>query len=299
MTADERSFRELNAEVAAACDAALLRLIADDGSLEAGLYRACSHSLNSGGKRLRPALFAAALRAFDRDWQPYIEFAAALEMIHTYSLIHDDLPAMDDGELRRGRPTCHKVYGEALAILAGDGLLTHAFTLMCAPLPEIAAARQLAAVQAVGRYAGLAGMVAGQAVDIAAVGQTLDEAQLIYMYERKTGALFAAALLSAAHLCGASKRQIAALTRYAMQAGLAFQIADDILDIRSDAAQLGKSSGSDARNDKNTYAALVGCERAEQAALRAAELAVAELADFGAEARLLREFPLYAAQRWR
>lgn len=257
-------------------------------SPESELYFAMRYSVFAGGKRLRPALFFAALEAFGRERGPYLAFAAALELIHTYSLIHDDLPAMDDDDLRRGRPTCHKAFGEALAVLAGDGLLSHAFVLMSAPIPAVEPARQLAALKQVAYLAGIGGMVAGQAAEFAARGAAAERGLLDYIYDGKTGALFAAAVQSAASLAGAAEAEIAALDVYARRLGRAFQIVDDVLDVSGDQAELGKPVGSDAKNELSTYVTLFGCEQARQYAGELAEQARQALADFGPRADLLR-----------
>jgi len=266
-------------------------------SPEAALYYAMRYSLFAGGKRLRPALFFATLELFGMKREAGLPFAAALEMIHTYSLIHDDLPAMDDDDLRRGQPTCHKVYGEGMAVLAGDALLTHAFALMTMPLEGIPAERQMAATHEVALQAGLSGMVAGQAAEMEAQGKEKDRALLDYINEGKTSALFAAAILSAAHLAGATEEEKEALRLYAYRLGLCFQIADDILDVEGDAAVLGKPVGSDEKNDKATYASLFPLAEAKQYALDYAAAAQEALAVFDERADLLRALPTLFVER--
>ncbi|MCL2817475.1 MAG: polyprenyl synthetase family protein, partial [Clostridiales bacterium] len=194
------------------------------------LFEAMRYSVFAGGKRLRPALFLAVLRLFGLENKAYLPFACGLEMIHTYSLIHDDLPAMDNDDLRRGRPTSHKVFGEAQAILAGDALLTHAFCVMLKAAVAAQPQRLLAAVDYVAWQSGIGGMVAGQSADIVCEGRELSEEELRYIHERKTGALFCASVVSAALLAGAREEEIASLSAYAQKLGLVFQIADDILD---------------------------------------------------------------------
>ncbi|MEG1997197.1 MAG: polyprenyl synthetase family protein, partial [Clostridiales bacterium] len=218
-----------------------------------------------------------------------------LEMIHTYSLIHEDLPAMDNDDFRRGKPTCHKVYGESLAILAGDGLLTQAFAVMAEQQGD--AHRVLKAIKVVSQQAGLLGMVAGQAADVACAGQEIDEDLLRYIYRGKTAALFAASILSAAYLAGAGQEKLVVLEQYSTLLGYAFQITDDVLDIRGDAALLGKPLGSDAKNAKTTFATLLGCDQAIVYADALAKQAGDVLADFGADAELLRQMPGYLCGR--
>ena len=240
------------------------------------LSEAMRYSLMAGGKRLRPVLVIAAADAIARRTKaPTLEFAlpaaCAVEFIHTYSLIHDDLPAMDDDSLRRGRPTLHMVYGEGLAILAGDGLQAEAFALM-AREPQTTdptlLARKVAALAAVSMAAGAIGMVGGQAVDLQAAGQvpghelTLTGESLRAMHLQKTGALITASAVSGAIMGGADTLQVNAVERWASEIGLAFQIVDDILDVESDAAALGKTAGKDAASDKPTYTSVFGLERA-------------------------------------
>ena len=286
------SLREYLQKAALDTEQAMDRLVPlRQTSPEAPLYFAMRYSLFAGGKRLRPALFYAALECFGLTRENYVPFAVGLEMIHTYSLIHDDLPAMDDDDLRRGKPTCHKVYGEAMAILAGDALLTHAFFLMLRPIPGVDASRQLAAVREVALLAGIGGMVAGQAAEMEAAGGEMDQGLLDYINQGKTSGLFAAAVLSAAHLAGASEAEREALRKYARQLGLAFQITDDILDVQGDEALLGKPVGSDAKNKKNTYASLYGCDEAKVCARKAADAAIAALEAWDAKGDMLRAFP--------
>ncbi len=268
---------------------------------EDSLYQAMEYSALAGGKRLRPALFLAVLATFEdrlnADLQAYLPFAAALEMIHTYSLIHDDLPAMDNDDLRRGKPTCHKAFDEGLAILAGDGLLTEAFNQMLSIKGQVDAGNLIEAVQVVAQAAGIYGMVAGQVIDLQLEGQQADIDQLKYMIERKTGALFRAAIISAAHLCKANPEEMAALNTYSCNLGLAFQIADDILDIIGDEAKLGKPIGSDIKNDKNTFVSLLGLEKAKKAAKEAANAAGDALTIFGDKGQLLAQFPVLMVDR--
>ncbi|MDD5434244.1 MAG: polyprenyl synthetase family protein [Nitrospira sp.] len=226
------------------------------------LYNSMQYSLLAGGKRIRPVLAIAASEAVNGTAESAIPAAVAVEMIHTYSLIHDDLPAMDNDDLRRGKPTNHKVFGEATAILAGDGLLTHAFVILsdmtlCAEIP---AERVLRIIHEIGLGAGPSGMVGGQQSDIESEGRNLGIKNLEQLHRKKTGALIRAAIRAGGIAGGAADVQLDALTDYAERIGLAFQIADDILDVEGDPEEMGKSAGKDAGQNKNTYPSLLGLE---------------------------------------
>jgi geranylgeranyl diphosphate synthase type II len=262
-------------------DAALERYLPRPPACPPILSDAIRYSVFAGGKRLRPLLAIAAADAVGK-WgrvpdpiSAALPAACALEMIHTYSLIHDDLPAMDDDTLRRGRPTLHVVYGDGIAILAGDALLTEAFVVLGrypeGDEPQLTR-RKLQALSLVARAAGATGMVAGQALDLQAAGQApgpdlpLDVDGLRDMHARKTGALIQAAAAAGAVMAGASDAEIAAIREYGAEIGLAFQIVDDILDVEGSAGELGKTAGKDAAGHKPTYPALFGLEGARQAA---------------------------------
>ena len=249
---------------------------------------AMRYSVFAGGKRLRPMLALAAAEsvamANGRDLSAAraaaLPTACALELIHTYSLVHDDLPAMDDDTLRRGRPTNHVVFGEGLAILAGDGLLTEAFALMSRePRDPGAAPRKLRAICVVAEAAGACGMVGGQAVDLeaAGTGASFDGDGLRAMHARKTGALIRASAAAGAVMAGASDAQIEAIERFASELGLAFQIVDDILDVEGASAELGKTAGKDAAAGKPTYPALYGLEESRRMAAECVDRALAAL----------------------
>lgn len=224
------------------------------------LNDAMLYSLMAGGKRVRPVLLLESCRMCGGDVEAALPFACAVEMVHTYSLIHDDLPCMDDDDLRRGKPTNHKVYGEATAVLAGDGLLTAAFEVMLEQGGVLPPERVLAAAACLGKAAGGRGMVGGQMLDIAGEGRTLTADELKELYALKTGALIAAAAEMGCIIAGANKEQREAVVQYAQKIGLAFQVQDDILDVEGDEATLGKPIGSDARSEKNTYVTLEGLE---------------------------------------
>lgn len=256
--------------------------------IPAGLRAAMEYSLLAGGKRIRPSLCLACGRMLGADLDLLMPFAAALEFIHTYSLIHDDLPAMDNDALRRGRPTNHIVYGEAVAILAGDALLTDAFGLMASV--NLPADRVVRAIALASACAGSAGMVGGQVLDMEYTGQsgvTLE--QLRRMHSGKTGALLRAACVCGGILAGADSACCAALSAYAVAFGSCFQITDDILDETGDTAALGKTVGSDVANGKNTYPALIGLEESRRLAVTRAEEAVTALEGFaGPDAEFLK-----------
>ena len=266
-------------------------------SPEAAIYFAMRYSLFGGGKRLRPALFFAALEACGASREPYLDVAAALEMIHTASLIHDDMPEMDDDDLRRGRPSCHKVYGPAMALLAGDGLFIHAFAVLSRPLSGADPGRQLAAVREIALRSGLGGMVAGQAAEWDNMTRPVDRGLLEYISRGKTSALLIAAVKSAGLLAGADEEKLQALEDYGLHAGLAFQIIDDVLDVEGDDATLGKPAGSDEERGLVTFASLLGCAEARRQAEAEAEAALSALSGFGPEADTLRAFPHFFVSR--
>ncbi len=224
-------------------------------------YKAMEYSLLAGGKRLRPFIMGCFYRASGGEGDAYLPFAIALEMIHTYSLIHDDLPCMDDDDLRRGRPSCHKAFGEDTALLAGDGLLTLAFET-AAKTKEIAPNLVLEGVARLAGYAGADGMIGGQMIDLSIENQKTDLATVSQMYQKKTGALLAAAANIGVLLANGSALQQMAAERYAHCLGMAFQIQDDLLDQVGDRALLGKPIGSDAKSHKSTYLSLVGEKQA-------------------------------------
>lgn len=277
---------------------ALAQWIPEQNGLLNSLFESMRYSLFAGGKRLRPVLLMAAADAVGGEGRRYLRVACALEMIHTYSLIHDDLPAMDNDDYRRGKLTNHKVFGEGMAILAGDGLLTAAFEQMLLQ-EEVDAACLTQVVREIAAAAGPAGMVGGQAIDLAATGQAqpLNQEELRFMHRAKTGALFRAALRGGGLLAGASQEQLAALTTYAEEFGLAFQITDDILDVTGDEATIGKPVGSDERNEKETYVSLYSLDGARRMAEESVQRALAALEIFSAEADVLRNLATYLVSR--
>jgi geranylgeranyl diphosphate synthase type II len=263
---------------------------------ESRVVEAMRYSLFAGGKRLRPILCLAASEAVGGETQSAMPAGCALEMIHTYSLIHDDLPAMDDDDLRRGKPTNHKVFGEAIAILAGDALLTEAFVLLSeysSLLPE----KMVQVIKVIAEAASYRGMVGGQVVDMLSQNKPADLKTVQQMHRRKTAALIAAATESGALAGRGSEAQVAALARYGRAIGLAFQIADDILDIEGDTELLGKTTGADEARGKVTYPAAVGLERSRQAADEMIEDALAALGGFDDRANPLRSLAHYIITR--
>lgn len=240
------------------------------------LYEAMAYSLFAGGKRLRPVIMMMTAAMLGKNPEIVLPFACAIEMIHTYSLIHDDLPAMDNDDLRRGKPTNHKVFGEAEAILAGDALLTFAFeTAAKCPTDEISPGAILAATAELARAAGADGMAGGQIVDIKSRNE--DEELLKYLHSLKTGALIRAAGVIGGILCGADETRLRAISDFCSNLGIAFQIQDDILDVEGSEAELGKPIGSDAENDKSTYVTLFGIEKAREMAAKYTEKAILSL----------------------
>lgn len=228
------------------------------------IYEAMEYSLRAGGKRIRPVLFVETLKLFGSDPKDSVPFFCALEYIHTYSLIHDDLPAMDDDDLRRGLPTNHKVFGEAIGILAGDGLLNTAFEILFEELDSNFSPEKVKGALLISKCAGTNGMIAGQIVDIESEGKNIEYETLKYLHSKKTGELLKASILSAALIGKASEAEYKALEIYAQNIGLAFQITDDILDVTGSTSELGKPVGSDESQDKSTYITLFGIEKATE-----------------------------------
>jgi len=276
---------------------ALQRYLPEDG-FPSDIYKAVHYSVFNGGKRIRPILCLAAAEAVGGDLVPAIPVACALELIHSYSLIHDDLPSMDNDDFRRGKPTCHKVFGENMAILAGDALLTEAFVLLSrAEKVMLSAERRLAIIQEIANAAGINGMVGGQALDVISEKTGADETILQDIHRRKTGALIVAAVKSGAVMLNAGKDKIQALTEYGMHVGLAFQIADDILNVEGDSRLMGKGTGSDAARNKMTYPSLMGLQQAKEKLNQHVEAAVTSLADFDERAMPLIVIARYIRDR--
>lgn len=293
------NLRDYQATCQQRVDAALQALLATPRSELERLYRAMAYSVVNGGKRVRPLLVYAACQTLGGAPQRADGAACAVELIHAYSLVHDDLPAMDDDDLRRGQPTTHIAFDEACAILAGDGLQALAFEVLAdaARNPQDAETR-LAMISALARAAGPAGMVGGQAIDLGSVGQRLDQGALETMHRHKTGALIEASVCLGALASGRSDAtSLDALQRYARAIGLAFQVQDDILDVESDTATLGKTQGKDQAHDKPTYPALLGLDAAKVYAIELRDQALAALQPFDARADALRELARYIVER--
>ncbi|MHB1042170.1 MAG: polyprenyl synthetase family protein [Eubacteriales bacterium] len=277
-------------------DQALQSFLPPEDAYPPLIHQAVRYSVLGGGKRLRPVLALASAEAVGGDTAIVLPAACSLEMIHAYSLIHDDLPAMDNDDFRRGRPTCHKAFGEAAAILAGDALLTLAF----GTLAKSDGAAPECIIKVIGEVAfaaGTKGLIGGQVVDTLSSDEDTDVLTLEYIHSHKTGALYRAAVRAGAILAGASHAQLAALTEYAEHLGMAFQIKDDMLDIEGDEKVIGKPVGSDQKNKKATYPALYGIAGAREKATQAARSALAALELFGGEADFLRSLVQYVINR--
>ena len=295
---DSQQVKTILAERGAQVEAYLQHCL-DAIPMQGRLKEAMYYSLLAGGKRLRPVLCLSTAALFGLSAEAVMPFAASLEMIHTYSLIHDDLPAMDDDDLRRGRPSCHKAFDEATAILAGDALLTDAFGFMASTVKDLPAGRVLEALASVSSAAGSAGMVGGQILDMDCTGKTdvpLETLQTLHAL--KTGAMFRVACVSGGLLAGASEPDIASLRAYGEALGVTFQIVDDILDETADTATLGKPAGSDAEMGKTTYPSLMGLDRSRELAQEFAEKAVDSLSAFsGQDAAFLKGLALMLVTR--
>jgi geranylgeranyl diphosphate synthase, type II len=279
-----------------AVDAALDRLLPAETAQPTSIHTAMRYSVFAGGKRMRPILCLETARIFLIDITPALHPACALEFIHTYSLIHDDLPALDNDDLRRGKPTCHKKFGEALAILAGDGLLTLAFEAIGAtPVP---AERRAAILSEVAAAAGtINGMVGGQVADIEAERKPVDEKMLEYIHRSKTAALIRASVTAGALCAGATADDVARLRRFGETIGWAFQVTDDILDVEESSSALGKTAGKDLTQQKATYPAVYGLERSHHIANELATRAIAELSPYDGRAARLREIAEFLVLR--
>jgi geranylgeranyl diphosphate synthase, type II len=290
------TIREYLEERRVQVDGELERVLPPAGQYPTSIHQAMRYSVFAGGKRLRPILCLEAGRLFGGDEKSLLEVGCALELIHTYSLVHDDLPALDNDDLRRGKPTLHRKFGEATAILAGDALLTLAFEVLSAP--GLAADRQLRLIYELSHAIGTrAGMVAGQVVDLEATGLETDVATLEYIHSAKTGAFIRAAVRSGALCAQAGEADLGSVTVYGEKIGLAFQIADDLLDVLGSEEALGKAVRKDGRQQKATYPALHGVERSQRIAADLILEACAALEPFGNGARRLREVAHYLVAR--
>lgn len=280
-------------------DVALEEIIPKETDFPQTLHRAMRYALFPGGKRIRPILAMAAYEAVGGEGNGILSYACGLELIHTYSLIHDDLPALDDDDYRRGKPTNHRVFGEAMAILAGDALLTEAFHLMSREGLEGAADPRVAieAIHEISRAAGFAGMIAGQVVDIESEGSTVELPTLEFIHTHKTSCLILVSVRAGGRLGGGRAEEMAALTRYGKAVGLAFQITDDILDVEGNRASMGRDPGVDMARNKITYPGLLGLEESKRRYNELIGQAIAALELFGERGEALREIALYIGKR--
>jgi farnesyl diphosphate synthase len=294
---DDISRAEAGTAAARLTDALLDRLLPVPSGLEARVYEAMRYSVLAPGKRLRPLLVLAGARLFGVARRSALQVAAAIEMVHAYSLIHDDLPAMDNSDLRRGRPTCHKEFDEATAILAGDGLLTMAFEVLSHHDTHGDPAVRCELVAAMAAAAGSAGMVGGQMIDLIAERQSLDIGAITRLQRMKTGALIAFSCEAGAILAKAPGELRTALRGYAHDLGLAFQIADDLLDVEGSAAETGKPVGADAAAGKATFVSILGAERARAQAEILVGQAISHLELFEERAELLRQIARFVVNR--
>jgi len=280
-------------------DKSLERYLSEERKYPDNLYKSMHYSVMAGGKRLRPILVIAAAEAVTGDIKQVMPAACALEMIHTFSLIHDDLPAMDDDDLRRGMPTNHKKFGEAMAILAGDALLAEAFYCLTHPeiLDAVPAPLLLEVVRDISAATGPRGMVGGQVIDMESENREVDIADLERLHLYKTGRLLTVSVTSGAKIAGADEKQLASLRRYGEAVGLAFQIADDILDIEGTEEEIGKPVGSDQGNKKATFPAIVGMKESKERAAELIDIAIQALSGFGESAEPLRLIARYIIER--
>ena len=260
------NFKEEQKEKVEKIEAILREYLPEANGYQSVIMEAMEYSLMAGGKRLRPMLMMETYRLFGGETEVIYPFMAAMEMIHTYSLVHDDLPAMDNDEYRRGRKTTHIVYGEDMGILAGDALLNYAFETACKAFEQFPeeSLRIGQALRVLARKAGIYGMIGGQVVDVQSSGNAIDQDKLDFIYELKTGALLEAAMMVGAVLAGASEEEVAVIEKVASDVGIAFQIRDDILDVTSTLEELGKPIHSDDKNEKTTYVTLKGLKQAEK-----------------------------------
>ena len=277
-------------------DRALDRYLPKESAKPATIHKAMRYSLFAGGKRLRPILCLAAAEACDGEIEAALPSACAMECIHTYSLIHDDLPSMDNDDFRRGRPTCHKVFGDGIAVLAGDALLTIAFEIAATTLPT----RRYELKQIISEIAVAAGsrkLIAGQVADLEAEGQPVTRAGLRYIHENKTAAMLIASVRLGAMSANATSKQLDGITAFGAALGLAFQVIDDILDVTQTSEKLGKSAGKDVAAQKATYPAIIGLEKSRREALRLTREAHDALASFGSKASTLHALANYLLDR--
>lgn len=288
---------DFKAQIEKYCDTVnteLMKYIPEANDGQRDVTKAMRYSLSNGGKRLRPIFVLEFCRMCGGDVNKALPYACAIEYIHTYSLIHDDLPCMDNDDMRRGKPSCHKMYGEATALLAGDALLTHAFEICSAS--ELSDSQNLRAVSLLSQNAGVGGMIGGQVIDLKYEQSDPSISDILTVHRLKTGALISAACILGCIAAGADDEKIALASRYAYMIGTAFQIRDDLLDIMGDEEKLGKPVGSDADNDKTTYVTLVGADRAQQDVKTLTDKAV-EILDSFSENDFMKTLSEYLVNR--
>jgi len=293
------NFKEKLRERAELINNTLEKMIDEKDVPQKTIYTAMRYSLMAGGKRLRPVLALSVCDMLGGNPDDVLPFGCAIEMIHTYSLIHDDLPCMDNDDYRRGRLTNHKVFGEAVAVLAGDALLNYAFEVMTKAAledPENVKAK-LEAMYIIANASGASGMIGGQIIDLESENKKISPELLHEMHKHKTGALIKASVLSAAAICHASKSVMDSLVRFADMLGLAFQIKDDILDVEGNSELLGKNIGSDASNSKNTFVTLYGLEKSKEMLEDYTEQAIESINAFGEKGSFLKELANYLLER--
>ena len=278
-------------------DNELDKIIPGEGSYPEILFKSMRYSVFAGGKRLRPVMLLAACEMFGGDIEKASPFACAIEMIHTYSLIHDDLPALDNDNFRRGRLTNHKAFGENIAILAGDALLSYAFEVMANAVVKNGDASSAKAMQAVAFAAGINGMVSGQTVDVISEGKSLEKTELDFIHLNKTAAMIVGAVKAGAYIGGADEKSIDILEKAAIKLGLAFQIQDDILDVTGSFEELGKTVHSDEKNDKMTYVTLFGVEKSIEIVEKLSNEAVEFFERFGEKGRFFAELTKHLINR--
>lgn len=264
--------------------------------LQGTIYKAMNYSLRAGGKRIRPVLMMACAELMGGTREDVMPFACAVEMIHTYSLIHDDLPCMDNDDLRRGKPTNHKVYGEAVAVLAGDALLNYAFETMLRN-SEVSPNMTLAAMTELSAASGINGMIGGQVIDIESEGKTIDAVTLMTMHLHKTAALIMASAKIGALIGGGTKEDLNAMEEFARYLGIAFQIKDDILDVTGNEVELGKKTGADSALEKSTFVSIYGLEQAQQLLCDYTDKAIETLSPYGEKAEFLKELANFLLSR--
>ncbi len=291
---------DMNAKIKEYCaiiEAELSKILGRKNCLQQAIFDAMDYSISAGGKRIRPIILLEFCKICGGNIKAALPFACALEMIHTYSLIHDDLPCMDNDDIRRGKPSCHKAFGEANALLAGDALLNMAFeTMLLSTDSKTDPALKLKAAHFIATCSGADGMIGGQVIDLENEGQDISEEILLRLYKDKTAALLRAAAVSGTILAGADEKKIAAADSFALNLGLAFQIVDDVLDYTGDEATLGKPIGSDQKNNKKTYVSFHGIEGSIKKAKELTEKALESLESFE-NTKFLKELSLYLCDR--